>query len=329
MLSLTKKGKEVSYPINVEQCACRLASPVGFINMVVTNVQQQKGGSACGLFAISNIIALCFGMDPITIKWNQDILGPSLMRLFVDRDLESCLKSTSKHKDAPIRKFLFEWVCWAHCHCALPDDGNLMGKCKKCKRWFHSSCENGDFKDPEWKCRNCIRRAEEARIWREAKQKERAECFIKFREASRKYSDHDELVTLYNKVNEVAFGSELPPGEDAVGFLNVKEYNECTGQKLSRARFGMTYSIAEFMFIVIFREVNNDKLTVFKTLIHEMVHAIMYKRNIKGKSHGKEYRSLGKEISEVLQGKLHEFDKPYCDLVIDEQDIFNAGSYLV
>ncbi len=55
----------------------------------------------------------------------------------------------------------------------------------------------------------------------------------------------------------------------------------------------------------------------------------MYKRNIKGKSHGKEYRSLGKEISEVLQGKLHEFEKPYCDLVIDEQDIFNAGSYLV
>ncbi len=87
----------------------------------------------------------------------------------------------------------------------------------KCKRWFHSSCENGDFKDPEWKCRNCIRRAEEARKCREGKQKERAECFIKFREASRKYSDHDELVTLYNKVNKVAFGSEHPPGEDAVG----------------------------------------------------------------------------------------------------------------
>ena len=50
---------------------------------------------------------------------NQDILGPSLMRLFVDRDLTSYLKSTSKQKDAPIRNFLFEWVCWVivivHC----------------------------------------------------------------------------------------------------------------------------------------------------------------------------------------------------------------------
>jgi hypothetical protein len=168
LVNLNRKGKEISSPINVEQCTCKLARPaLRYINMLVTNVQQQKGGSACGLFAIANTTALCFEMDPLTLRWNQDSLGPSFMRLFVDRDFDLFLTSTSKKKDVPIRKFLFEWVCWIHCHCALPDDGELMGRCKKCKRWFHSSCENGDFNDPEWKCRNCMKREEETKQWKE------------------------------------------------------------------------------------------------------------------------------------------------------------------
>ncbi len=180
-------------------------------------------------------------MHPIPRKWNQ---------------AQGC---------TPIQKFLFKWVCCAHCHCALPDDGNLMGQCSI---WFHSGCKNGDFKHPEWKCRKCIRRAEETRKWREAQQKERAECLPNF------------VKHLGNTV--ITFGRELPPSEDAVSFLNVKQSNECTGQRLSQVRFGITYSIAEFLFIVIFHEANNDKLTVFKTLIHKMVHTIMYKWNIKG-----------------------------------------------
>ena len=144
----------------------------------------------------------------------------------------------------------------------MPDDGNLMGQCKKCKRWFHSSCEEGDFENPEWKGRKCITREEEARKWREA--------FVKFREVSRRYSDHVELVTLYNKINEIALNSKLPPGDDTVGFLNVKEYNKCTGENLSRPKFGMMCALEELIFIVIFRERNTDKLTAFKTLIHEI-----------------------------------------------------------
>jgi hypothetical protein len=189
----------------------------------------------------------------------------------------------------------------------MPDDGELMGKCK---RWFHSSCEQGDFKDPEWKCRNCIIREEETRKRKEDRQKEIDKCFAKLYQTARKYSDRDGLVTLYNKLNQVAFSSQLPPGEDTVGFLNVKEHNECTGEMLSRPKLGMTYGLDELVFIVIFREAHTDKLTVFKTLIHEMVHAIMIKQNIKGKSHGKEYKRLGKEVSRVLQVNLHEFEKP-------------------
>ena len=105
--------------------------------MAVANVQQQKGGAACGLYAVSNTIALCFGEDPLTLRWNHEVMGTNLMRLFVDRDFATFLASTSKQRDPPIEKYLFEWVCWVHCHCASPDDGKLMGQCKKCKRWFH------------------------------------------------------------------------------------------------------------------------------------------------------------------------------------------------
>ena len=132
---------------------------------------------------------------------------------------------------------------------------------------------------------------------------------------------------LYNKINEIACLSELLPGDDTVGYLNVQEYNECTDEETPRCpRLGITYTVEEFMFIVIFRKTNNGKLTVFRTLIHEMVHLLQYKRAIKGTAHEKEYRNLGKEVSKLLQAKLHEFEKPYCNLVIDEQEIFNARS---
>ena len=132
------------------------------------------------------------------------------------------------------------------------------------------------------------------------------------------------MVALYDKLNEVVFNGELPPGNDHVGFLNVKEYNNCSGEKQCQPDLGITCIRGEFMFIVIFRETNTDKLTTFKTLIHEMVHAMMFKRNIRGRSHGKEFKSPGKQATRVLRSKLHEFGKPYCDMEIDEKDIFRA-----
>ena len=322
-INLNRKGDKVSYPVDVEQCACKMTSPVGFFNMVVVNIQQQKGCAACGLYAVSNTIALCFGKDPLTLRWNQEVIGANLMQLFVDRDFTKYLASTSKERDTPIQKYLFEWVCWVHCHCASPDDGQLMGECKKCKRWFHSSCEQGNYNDPDWKCAPCTKR-EETRRWKEAQRQEREKCFLKLREVSKRNKNHQDLVALYDKLNEVVFNGELPPGNDHVGFLNVKEYNNCTGEEQCQPDLGITCIRGEFMFIVIFRETNTDKLTTFKTLIHEMVHAMMFKRNIRGRSHGKDFKSLGKQATRVLRSKLHEFGKPYCDMEIDEKDIFRA-----
>ena len=75
-----------------------------------------------------------------------------------------------------------------------------------------------------------IGNAPHAQRWKEAQRQEREKCFLKLREVSKRNKNHQDLVALYDKLN-VVFNGELPPGNDHVGFLNVKEYNNCTGEK--------------------------------------------------------------------------------------------------
>ena len=42
-----------------------------FITIRQVHVQQQMGGSDCGLFAIANAAAVCNGKDPGTLVYNQ------------------------------------------------------------------------------------------------------------------------------------------------------------------------------------------------------------------------------------------------------------------
>ena len=151
-VNLNRKKDAISYPLNVEQCACQLIKPVAFVNMYVANVQQQKGGNDCGLFSIANAVALCFGIDPTTLKINQHTLSRVLIDCLYDQDFSSFINQVSRPKNPPLQKYLFEWVCRVHCHCTMPDDGQLMVSCRKCKRWFHSQCEEGNFRDPRWIC---------------------------------------------------------------------------------------------------------------------------------------------------------------------------------
>ena len=44
------------------------------------NVQQQKGGSDCGLFAIANATTLCYGEDPVTFEYNQEAMRAHLLK---------------------------------------------------------------------------------------------------------------------------------------------------------------------------------------------------------------------------------------------------------
>ena len=62
----------MSYPLVVEQATFMLSRPPFNVNVHVLEVQQQKGGNDCGLFAIAFTVALCQGRDPVTLKLTED-----------------------------------------------------------------------------------------------------------------------------------------------------------------------------------------------------------------------------------------------------------------
>ena len=72
---ILEKGHWLTDRIIFEECACQLTEQVGFINMYIANIQQQGGGSACGLYAIAYTTALCFGRDPMLLKIKPEYLG--------------------------------------------------------------------------------------------------------------------------------------------------------------------------------------------------------------------------------------------------------------
>ena len=37
-------------------------------------IQIQKGGNDCGLFAISNLLSICYNKDPSNINYNQSLM---------------------------------------------------------------------------------------------------------------------------------------------------------------------------------------------------------------------------------------------------------------
>ena len=45
-------------------------------------VQKQNGGSDCGLFAIKIVTALCFGVDPESIMFEQSCMRTHLVDCF-------------------------------------------------------------------------------------------------------------------------------------------------------------------------------------------------------------------------------------------------------
>lgn len=59
--------------------------------------------------------------------------------------------------DSPRRQWKrkFEFPVSLFCHCNKPDMGDLMTYCGTCAKWYHMTCEDGDFKSHDWKCKNC------------------------------------------------------------------------------------------------------------------------------------------------------------------------------
>ena len=122
------------------QCSSLLQTPKESITLHQMQMQQQSGGSDCGLFAIATATALCFGIPPNSCEWEQRNMRKHLLKCFVQGKMEpfpgkSCQSATEKVLSAVTVK--------VYCSCRLPHNPKKkMASCSSCKEWFHNGCED-------------------------------------------------------------------------------------------------------------------------------------------------------------------------------------------
>jgi len=127
--------------------------------MDVADVEQQKGGNDCGLFAIAYAALLSKRKDPTVFGFQQCKMRSCLLQSFAGKDISIFMERSTKltHITAPSEGR--PWICRIYCHCKMPYDGKLMVKCTACGAWLHGICEsqkgNHNFCDSQWTCSSC------------------------------------------------------------------------------------------------------------------------------------------------------------------------------
>ena len=117
-------------------------------------MQQQDGGFDCGLYALAFGYSLCAGTDPTQLVYIQREFRSNFLRCLMKEEV------TDFPHDA-IMKFPGKSLlrrCKVFCLCRLPDTGDAMVQCSKCKEWYHFTCIRDDNKPlPElWYCVVCM-----------------------------------------------------------------------------------------------------------------------------------------------------------------------------
>ena len=150
MATLPEEGGSI-----VQQACAILKCNTSVMNISVMNVGQQVGGTDCGVFAIAMATDLCFGVDPVSVKYVQEGLRSHLESCFESQQI-SRFPSLSR----PVASRIHQTVSIEiHCLCHQPEGTGLMVGCDNCGIWFHAACvqECSDDLDScdEWLCPSC------------------------------------------------------------------------------------------------------------------------------------------------------------------------------
>ena len=91
--SLSEKGNDISYLLNVDKCVCELMKPHGTVEIAIENVQQQNGCNDCRLFALVFATALCSNINPNSLVIAQQRLREALMHRLKECDMSYFLQN--------------------------------------------------------------------------------------------------------------------------------------------------------------------------------------------------------------------------------------------
>jgi len=127
-----------------------------YLSLTFPDVQQQQGGSDCGLYALAFSYSLCSGIDPARLSYHQNEFRSHYLRCLENEEI-----TDFPHDEITknLGKSLLRRVK-VYCTCRLPYTGDSMVQCSKCLEWYHQTCLESEWKDDkplpkEWYCLNC------------------------------------------------------------------------------------------------------------------------------------------------------------------------------
>lgn len=118
------------------------------------DVQQQRGGSDCGLFAIANSLTLCRGEDPSMVQYHQAAMRKHLFSCFQMGHLKPFPCSTR----CPTVRPVYAMEVSIHCSCrrTIREGGDEpLLSCRRCGKVFHLSCLPDRVDLSEFVCSSC------------------------------------------------------------------------------------------------------------------------------------------------------------------------------
>ena len=125
------------------------------IFLLFPEVQQQKDGSSCGLFALAFACTLAEGKDPSRVVYpDGSTMRSHLLKCILGEETISFRTGPSLDRPGPPLKSFFK----IYCSCRLLDRGDDMILCDTCKEWYHFTCvgiQVGTKVDAKWYCDNC------------------------------------------------------------------------------------------------------------------------------------------------------------------------------
>lgn len=124
----------------------------GLIVVTVVPVQQQSGGTDCGVYSIAAAYNAALGENLSQVTYNPDKMRAHLEQCFEKEEL-----SPFPPANKPVRrckpKHLFIHV---YCVCRLPESyDSKMIECEECERWFHFKCMELKSEPDTWVCPEC------------------------------------------------------------------------------------------------------------------------------------------------------------------------------
>lgn len=116
------------------------AAKEDLLQLQYMNMQKQKGGADCGLFAIAVATALCIGMDPTKLTFEQGKMREHLRLCFETGLLTPFPAKANRGIGHRVRSMESIRL---HCVCRSPFVGkDKMVQCTSCKKLFHPRCVN-------------------------------------------------------------------------------------------------------------------------------------------------------------------------------------------